>query len=118
MSVDAISLAVFNQLFAAIPEEMGLVLQRAALSPNIRERLDHSCAIFDAEARMIAQAAHIPVHLGSMPASVHYAIQEIPDFAEGDVILLNDPYRGGTHLPDITAVSPVFIDGKTSIFHR
>ena len=108
MSIDAISLEVFKNLFASVAEEMGVTLRRASFSPNIRERLDFSCALFDTQARMVAQAAHIPVHLGSMPASVAYAIQAIPEFHRGDVIVLNDPYRGGTHLPDITMVSPVF----------
>lgn len=108
MTVDPISLEVFRNLFASVAEEMGVTLQRAAFSPNIRERLDFSCAVFDAQARMIAQAAHIPVHLGSMPASVEAAIAAFESFEPGDVILLNDPYRGGTHLPDITMVSPVF----------
>lgn len=116
MSVDAISLAVFRSLFAAAAEEMGETLRRAAFSPNIRERLDYSCAVFDAQARMVAQAAHIPVHLGSMPASVETAIREIGAFHEGDVIILNDPYRGGTHLPDITMVSPVFAGGNLVYF--
>ena len=75
MPVDAISLEVFKNLFASVAEEMGVTLRRAAFSPNIRERLDFSCAVFDAQARMVAQAAHIPVHLGSMPASVEYAVQ-------------------------------------------
>src|SRR5215470_15699220 len=110
MPVDAISLEVFKNLFASVAEEMGVTLRRASFSPNIKERLDFSCAIFDAEARMIAQAAHIPVHLGSMPASVVAAIQAFDDLRPGDVIVLNDPYHGGTHLPDITMVSPVFIE--------
>ncbi|MGB7339808.1 MAG: hydantoinase B/oxoprolinase family protein [Phototrophicaceae bacterium] len=108
MPVDAISLEVFKNLFASVAEEMGVTLQRASFSPNIRERLDFSCAVFDPDARMVAQAAHIPVHLGSMPASVAHAIAEFEDINQGDVIVLNDPYRGGTHLPDITMVSPVF----------
>lgn len=108
MPVDAISLEVFKNLFASAAEEMGVTLQRASFSPNIRERLDFSCAVFDREARMVAQAAHIPVHLGSMPASVQAAIAYFEDINKGDVIVLNDPYRGGTHLPDITMVSPVF----------
>lgn len=114
--VDAISLEVFKNLLVSIPEEMGAVLQRAALSPNIRERLDHSCAIFDAQARMIGQAAHIPVHLGSMPASVQYATEVFDQLSPGDVVILNEPYRGGTHLPDITAVTPVFVDGEVAFF--
>ncbi len=118
MPVDAISLEVFKNLFASVAEEMGVTLQRAAFSPNIRERLDFSCAVFDAEARMIAQAAHIPVHLGSMPASVRHAIAAFGQdgFYQGDVVVLNDPYRGGTHLPDITMVSPVFAGGDLLYF--
>ncbi len=116
MTVDAISLEVFKNLFASVAEEMGVTLQRAAFSPNIRERLDFSCAVFDGQARMVAQAAHIPVHLGSMPASVEYAVREFAHFVPGDVILLNDPYHGGTHLPDVTTVSPVFVDGMVQFF--
>ncbi len=116
MAVDAISLEVFKNLFASVAEEMGLTLQRASFSPNIRERLDFSCAVFDAEARMVAQAAHIPVHLGSMPASVAYAVQHFEDINRGDVLVLNDPYRGGTHLPDITMVSPVFAGSDLVFF--
>ncbi|MEZ4670172.1 MAG: hydantoinase B/oxoprolinase family protein [Anaerolineae bacterium] len=115
-AVDPISLEVFKNLFAAVAEEMGVTLQRASFSPNIRERLDFSCAVFDAKARMVAQAAHIPVHLGSMPASVEYALREFDSFNPGDVIILNDPYHGGTHLPDITMVSPVFVDGVVRFF--
>ncbi len=116
MPVDAISLEVFKNLFAAVAEEMGLTLRRASFSPNIRERLDFSCAVFDADARMIAQAAHIPVHLGSMPASVASALEEFEEFFPGDLVVLNDPYRGGTHLPDITMISPIFAGGDLSYF--
>ena len=116
MPVDAISLAVFRSLFESVAEEMGVTLQRAAFSPNIRERLDFSCAVFDHDARMMAQAAHIPVHLGSMPASVEAAVRAFDALAEGDVIVLNDPYFGGTHLPDVTMVSPVFVDGRAEFF--
>ncbi len=116
MPVDAISLEVFKNLFAAVAEEMGLTLRRASFSPNIRERLDFSCAVFDADARMIAQAAHIPVHLGSMPASVAAALAEFEEFFPGDLVVLNDPYRGGTHLPDITMISPIFAGGDLSYF--
>ncbi|HRF97079.1 MAG TPA: hydantoinase B/oxoprolinase family protein, partial [Aggregatilineales bacterium] len=120
MPVDAISLAVFRNLFASVAEEMGETLQRAAFSPNIRERLDFSCAVFSADGRMVAQAAHIPVHLGSMPASVAYALETFVGsdvgIQQGDVIILNDPYRGGTHLPDVTMVSPVFGGGKIAFF--
>jgi N-methylhydantoinase B len=116
MPVDAISLSVFQNLFASVAEEMGVTLQRASFSPNIRERLDFSCAVFDGQARMVAQAAHIPVHLGSMPASVEYAVKAFESFQPGDVVVLNDPYRGGTHLPDITMVSPVFAYGEVAYF--
>jgi len=106
---DPIQLEVFKHRFAAIAEEMGAVLRKASYSPNIKERRDFSCAVFDADARMIAQAAHIPVHLGSMPMSVEAAIRDFPDLGPGDVVIVNDPYRGGTHLPDITLISPVFV---------
>ncbi|HXR64504.1 MAG TPA: hydantoinase/oxoprolinase family protein, partial [Ktedonobacteraceae bacterium] len=108
-AVDAVSLEIFKHLFASAAEEMGVTLGRTAYSPNIKERKDYSCACFDARGRLIAQAAHIPVHLGAMPASVQAALERFASFAPGDVILLNDPYLGGTHLPDITMVSPVFI---------
>jgi N-methylhydantoinase B len=116
MPIDPISLEVFKNLFASVAEEMGVTLQRASFSPNIRERLDFSCAVFDTEARMVAQAAHIPVHLGSMPASVEYAIRAFEALNPGDVVVLNDPYRGGTHLPDITMVSPVYAGGKVAFY--
>jgi N-methylhydantoinase B len=111
-SFDPIRLEIFKHLFAAIAEEMGVVLRKASYSPNIKERRDFSCALFDALGRMVAQAAHIPVHLGSMPLSVEAAVQAFTDLAPGDMVLLNDPYRGGTHLPDITLVTPVFVGAK------
>lgn len=104
---DPIKLEIFKHIFAAIPEEMGAVLQKSSYSPNIKERRDFSCALFDARGNMIAQAAHIPVHLGAMPLSVQQAIDHLP-LDPGDVMILNDPYRGGTHLPDITLVSPIY----------
>jgi len=114
-SFDPIQLEVFKHLFSAIPEEMGAVLRKSSLSPNIKERRDYSCALFDAQGAMISQAAHIPVHLGSMPMSVKSALDSFQSSLEpGDVIILNDPFRGGTHLPDITLVNPVFVD-KTLI---
>ncbi|MBN2550396.1 MAG: hydantoinase B/oxoprolinase family protein [Anaerolineales bacterium] len=106
---DPVRLEIFKHLFAAIAEEMGVVLRKASYSPNIKERRDFSCALFDGQGRMVAQAAHIPVHLGSMPLSVQAAVQAFDDLQAGDVIALNDPFRGGTHLPDITLVTPVFI---------
>src|SRR5690606_11745237 len=90
---------------------MGVVLTRAAYSPNIKERLDFSCALFTPGGEMVAQAAHIPVHLGSMPRSVAAALPKF-DWAPGDVVILNDPYQGGTHLPDITALSPAFLGDR------
>ncbi|MGD8457821.1 MAG: hydantoinase B/oxoprolinase family protein [Anaerolineales bacterium] len=108
---DPIKLEVFKHLFASIPEEMGVVLRKSSYSPNIKERRDFSCALFDSGGNMIAQASHIPVHLGAMPLSVKQAIKEI-QFKQGDIVILNDPYRGGTHLPDITVISPVFIEEK------
>jgi N-methylhydantoinase B len=106
-----VRLALFGGWFASCAEEMGLTLMRAAYSPNIKERLDHSCAIFDARARLVAQAAHIPVHLGSLPRAVE-AARALGPFVPGDVVMLNDPFAGGTHLPDITLVSPVFLPGR------
>ncbi len=111
MPSEPINLAIFNSLFASLAEEMGATLVRSSLSPNIRERRDLSCAVFDAAGEMVAQAAHMPVHLGSMPASVA-AVQGLAPFAPGDIAILNDPYLGGSHLPDVTMVSPVFGSGR------
>ena len=133
--VDPISLEVFKNLFISVCDEMGVALQRTAYSPNIKERRDFSCAIFDAQGQMVAQAAHVPVHLGAMPASVkaamdtffhpvhragypgrsgspegHSGVRGESAFRPGDVVILNDPYMGGTHLPDITLVAPVFVE--------
>ncbi len=108
---DPVALEIFRNLFASVAEEMGVTLGRTAYSPNIKERRDFSCACFLADAQMIAQAAHIPVHLGAMPASVRAALQVFEHWSPGDLVVLNDPYLGGTHLPDITMVSPVFVEG-------
>jgi len=148
MPINAFRLEVFKNLFAGVAEEMGVVLGRAAYSVNIKERKDFSCALFDRRGRMIAQAAHIPVHLGSMPLSVAAAIRlrspersdeasegarrsRAPDrrrrgatasdggqvgFRPGETIILNDPYRGGTHLPDVTFVRPVFVGRRLEFF--
>src|SRR5258708_38760145 len=105
-----VRLEVFKQLFAAVAEEMGEVLMRYGFSPNIHERRDFSCAVFDAAGDTIAQAEHLPVHLGSMPQSVRAALNA-HSFAPGDMVMLNDPYAGGTHLPDIPVVAPIFIAG-------
>ena len=109
--LEKVRLEVFHHLFAAAAEEMGVSLMRSAFSPNIKERRDYSCAIFDPEGNMVAQAAHLPVHLGSAPPSLA-AAREALDLEEGDVAVLNDPYEGGTHLPDVTLVSPVFLPGR------
>ncbi len=109
MIYDPIKLEIFKHLFAAVAEEMGTVLRKSSYSPNIKERRDFSCAMFDSRGQMVAQAAHIPVHLGAMPLSVKAAVERFgEDMRPGDLIVLNDPFRGGTHLPDITMVSPVF----------
>jgi N-methylhydantoinase B len=107
MSITPYRLEVFKNLLGGVAEEMGVVLGRSAYSVNIKERRDYSCAVFDARGRMIAQAAHIPVHLGSMPLSVQAALRAFT-FKPGDLAVLNDPYQGGTHLPDVTFVRPVF----------
>ena len=111
MTVDAVSLEVFRNLLASVAEEMGVALGRTAYSANMKERRDYSCAVFDPQGQMVAQAAHVPVHLGAMPASVNAALQTFPNgLRPGDMVILNDPYMGGTHLPDITMVAPVFWD--------
>ncbi len=109
--MDPIKLELYKNMLTSVAEEMGVTLRRTAFSPNIKERLDFSCAVFDDTGKMVAQAAHIPVHLGSMPLSVLAAIAHA-EMVPGDMIALNDPYRGGTHLPDITLVAPVFSDEK------
>jgi 5-oxoprolinase (ATP-hydrolysing) len=108
--VDPVLLEVFNNLFMNIAEQMGLQLQNTAYSVNIKERLDFSCALFDAQGNLIANAPHMPVHLGSMGESIRTVIQENPGMQPGDVYALNDPYHGGTHLPDVTVITPVYID--------
>ncbi|MGR9037593.1 MAG: hydantoinase B/oxoprolinase family protein, partial [Gammaproteobacteria bacterium] len=115
---DPVLLEIFNKLFMSIAEQMGFVLQNAAHSVNIKERLDFSCAVFDAEGRLIANAPHIPVHLGSMGESVQALLRKYAaGMQPGDVYLLNSPYAGGTHLPDITVVTPVFArDGSKLLF--
>ncbi len=113
---DPLVLDVFRNRFAAVAEEMGVTLMRTAYSPNIKERRDYSCAVFDAAGDMVAQAAHIPVHLGAMPLSVKAVLAE-KTFAPGDMVMVNDPFRGGTHLPDITLVAPVFADGDRPVFY-
>lgn len=111
MRSDPIELEVFKNIYHSIAEEMGAALRRTAFSPNIKERRDYSCAIFDASGEVIAMGDHMPVHLGSMPMSVRAAIESF-DIQPGDMVMLNDPFRGGTHLPDITLVAPVYIASK------
>jgi 5-oxoprolinase (ATP-hydrolysing) len=106
---DPVMLEVFNNLFMNVAEQMGLALQNTAHSVNIKERMDFSCAVFDAEGNLIANAPHMPVHLGSMSESIRTVIAANPELAPGEAYVLNDPYRGGTHLPDITVITPVFL---------
>ena len=116
---DPILLEIFNNLFMSIAEQMGYRLQNTAHSVNIKERLDFSCAVFDAEGQLVANAPHMPVHLGSMGASVQAVIRDNASrLAPGDVYVLNDPYAGGTHLPDITVITPVFDEnGQRILFY-
>ncbi|GAB1391697.1 hydantoinase B/oxoprolinase family protein [Rubrivivax sp.] len=117
--VDPVMLEVFNNLFMNIAEQMGLRLQNTAYSVNIKERLDFSCALFDAAGQLIANAPHMPVHLGSMSESIRTVIERNPAMQRGDIHVLNDPYHGGTHLPDVTVVTPVYLqedDARPSFF--
>ncbi len=106
--MDAVELSLFNQRVTAVCDEMGTRLRQAAFSPNIRDRLDYSCAVFDAAGRLVAQAAHIPVHLGSMAYALERVVGEFA-WRRGDMLVFNDPFLGGTHLPDVTVVAPVFV---------
>ncbi len=116
-TVDPVLLEVFNNLFMNIAEQMGLQLQNTAYSVNIKERLDFSCALFNAQGELIANAPHMPVHLGSMGESIKTVIREnAATMADGDVFVLNDPYHGGTHLPDITVITPVYLDGRPTFY--
>ncbi|MGH9862564.1 MAG: hydantoinase B/oxoprolinase family protein [Candidatus Acidiferrales bacterium] len=117
MRADPVKLEIFKNLFHAVAEEMGAALRRTAFSPNIKERRDYSCAVFDPDAAVIAMGDHMPVHLGSMPMSVAAAVAAL-DLGPGDIAILNDPFAGGTHLPDITLVMPVFIGrGRAPLFY-
>ncbi len=115
MTLSPFELEIFQNILSSIAEEMGVVLIRAGFSPNIKERRDLSCAIFQSNGDMIAQAAHIPIHLASMSFAVR-AVLDMPEISEGDVLILNDPFRGGTHLPDITCIMPVFYNNKLEFF--
>jgi N-methylhydantoinase B len=108
---DPVELEIFRELFHSVAEEMGASLRRSAFSPNIRERRDYSCAVFDGDAQVVAMGDHMPVHLGSIPMSVRAAIEQL-ELGRGDVAMVNDPFAGGTHLPDITLVAPVFVGAK------
>src|SRR5215211_7873818 len=108
---DPTTLEIYRALFTSVAEEMGVALRRTAFSPNIKERRDYSCAVFDANGRVIAQGDHMPVHLGSMPMAVAAAL-EVIEIRAGDVVAVNDPFAGGTHLPDVTLVSGVFAEEK------
>ena len=108
---DPIEIEIFANLYHSIAEEMGAALRRTAFSPNIKERRDYSCAVFDSEGQVIAMGDHMPVHLGSMPMSVRAALERL-QLGRGDVAMLNDPFCGGTHLPDITLVAPVYVSDK------
>jgi N-methylhydantoinase B len=112
---DPTTLEIYRALFTSVAEEMGVALRRTAFSPNIKERRDYSCAVFDAAGRVIAQGDHMPVHLGSMPMAVAAALHDVK-FAPGDVVALNDPFAGGTHLPDVTLVMPV-VKGSRILFY-
>ncbi len=109
---DSVELELFRNIFVSIAEEMGVVLRKTAFSANIKERRDYSCAVYDSAGDTVAMGDHMPVHLGAMPLSVRAAIDQCA-LAPGDVAILNDPFQGGTHLPDITAVSAVFLEGKS-----
>lgn len=113
--MDAISLSIFANRIDAICGEMGVTLQKSAFSPNIRDRLDYSCAIFNAAGELCAQAAHIPVHLGSMAFAMSDVVSTI-HWSAGDMVVLNDPFKGGTHLPDVTVIAPIFTNDKLSGF--
>lgn len=115
MQLSPFELEIYQNILSSIAEEMGVVLIRAGFSPNIKERRDLSCAIFQANGEMIAQAAHIPIHLASMSFAVR-AVLSMPNINEGDILILNDPFRGGTHLPDVTCIMPIFQKEKIEFF--
>src|SRR5213078_4552594 len=112
MKADPVKLEIFKSLYSSVAEEMGVSLRRSAFSPNIKERRDYSCAVFNRDGTLIAQGDHMPVHLGSMPMSVRAALETVK-LGSGDIVVLNDPYAGGTHLPDVTMVAAVYGDAAT-----
>jgi N-methylhydantoinase B len=111
-TVDPVTLEVLRNALEATADEMGAVLKRTSFSPNIKERMDASCAVFDAQAQLVAQAEHVPVHLGSMLRSVEKTVAAAGGLEDGDVVIVNDPFTNGSHLPDITVVAPVFAEGR------
>lgn len=113
--LNAVDLGVFSNRLEAVCDEMGAVLQRSAFSPNIKDRLDFSCAVFDVDGGLSAQAAHIPVHLGSMAYAMKGIVSQC-QWAEGDMVVVNDPFMGGTHLPDVTVIAPVFVENTLVAF--
>lgn len=113
--LDPVRLEVYRHLLTALTEEMGAALRRSAYSPNIKERRDYSCALFDGAGRVVAMGDHMPVHLGAMPMSVTAALDTLGPLAAGDVAVLNDPFAGGTHLPDITLVAPAYAGGSSPL---
>jgi N-methylhydantoinase B len=116
-SVDPVELAIFQSAFHSIAEEMGAALRRTGFSPNIKERRDYSCALFNSAGEVFAMGDHMPVHLGSMPMSVSKVLKTLR-LERGDIAVLNDPYAGGTHLPDLTMVMPVFVsEAKRAAFY-
>ncbi len=115
---DPVRLEVFGSRFMSIAEQMGAVLRNTSVSTNIKERLDYSCAVFDAEGGLVANAPHIPVHLGAMGETVRAVQARFPDLAQGDVVVTNDPFAGGSHLPDVTVVTPVFVVGASGAAPR
>ncbi len=110
--MDPVELELFHGRFTSVAEQMGVALRRTALSTNVKERLDFSCALFDADGRLVANAAHIPVHLGAMEECVRCLRADVPDLYPGEVYITNDPFRGGSHLPDVTVITPVFSGGN------
>ena len=113
--MDPIELSIFSSRLDAVCDEMGAVLRNAAFSPNIRDRLDFSCALFDADGGLCAQAAHIPVHLGSMAFAMASLVARM-QWRAGDMVILNDPFLGGTHLPDVTVIAPLFAGDSLAAF--
>src|ERR1041385_7234626 len=110
---DPITLEIYRALYTSVAEEMGVALRRTSFSPNIKERRDYSCAVFDSSGRVIAQGDHMPVHFGWMPIAVAAALRDV-QIGPGDVVAVNDPFAGGTHLPDVTLIAPV-VSGQWSV---